>query len=273
MEEDALRLYRSTFGQVSVLNAETSLVTHAHDTAHVVVWLDGTPGEMTVGGSVERLGPAMAATINPYEPHSHAFSTHDGGLFLAFYVDMQWIREGLGIGGDTLAFDSPFVTLNPTQYSAATRILAYLRDASGEESLVAYEIERFLESLIRSDRREPTCRSRTPTTSDYRVRKAVKFMKSNVAERICFDELARNVGLSRPHFFALFKEQMNMTPNIYWNSLRTEEAARQLERTDESLIAVACNLGFSTQGNFSRFFREHVGVPPRTYRTAARSMA
>jgi len=271
--EEALRIYRSSFGQVSVLNAGTNLVTHAHDTAHVVVWLDGTPGEMTVGGSTDRLGPTVAATINPYEPHSHSFSTHDGGLFLAFYVEMQWIREGLGIGGDAPPFGSPFITLDPTQHSTGARILDYLRDGSGEEGMVAYEIECFLESLIRSSHLAPAGRSYSQAANDYRVRKAVRIMQSNVAERICFDDLARSVGLSRPHFFALFKEQMNVTPNIYWNYLRADEAARQLECTDESLISVACNLGFSTQGNFSRFFREHVGVPPRTYRAAARSLA
>jgi transcriptional regulator GlxA family with amidase domain len=35
------------------------------------------------------------------------------------------------------------------------------------------------------------------------------------------------------------------------------------------MISVACNLGFTSQGNFSRFFREHTGVPPTVYREAA----
>ena len=88
-----------------------------------------------------------------------------------------------------------------------------------------------------------------------------------------FDEVARSVGLSRPHFFALFKEQTNLTPNVYWNTLRMEEALRQLQWSQEPLIAVACNLGFTTQGNFTRFFRDHAGVPPTLYREAARAMA
>ena len=78
--------------------------------------------------------------------------------------------------------------------------------------------------------------------------------------------------LSRPHFFALFKEQTNLTPNVYWNTLRMEEAVRQLQSQD-SLISVACNLGFTTPGNFSRFFRDHAGVPPTLYREAARATA
>ena len=71
----------------------------------------------------------------------------------------------------------------------------------------------------------------------------------------------------------MFKEQTNLTPNVYWNTLRMEEAVRQLQWSQEPLISVACNLGFTTQGNFSRFFRDHVGVPPTLYREAARAMA
>ena len=94
-------------------------------------------------------------------------------------------------------------------------------------------------------------------------------MQANVSGRLGLEEVARSVGLSRPHFFTLFKEQMNLTPNVYWNTLRMEEALHQLGQSEESLTGVACNLGFTTQGNFTRFFRDHAGVPPTLYREAA----
>ena len=45
------------------------------------------------------------------------------------------------------------------------------------------------------------------------------------------DELAREVGLSRPHFFKLFKMQMGITPNLYLNTLRAEHAIEDLMTT------------------------------------------
>ena len=104
-----------------------------------------------------------------------------------------------------------------------------------------------------------------------RLLKAIELMRANVCERICFDEVAKNVGLSRPHFFALFKEQTSLTPNVYWNTLRMQEALRQLQWSSEPLTSVAWNLGFTTQGNFTRFFRDHAGVPPTLYREAMQS--
>ena len=110
-----------------------------------------------------------------------------------------------------------------------------------------------------------------PTRGERAAQDDAALMRANVCERISLDEVARNVGLSRPHFFALFKEQTKLTPNVYWNTLRMEEALRQLQWSEEPLVSVACNLGFNSPGNFSRFFRDHAGVPPILYREAARA--
>jgi methylphosphotriester-DNA--protein-cysteine methyltransferase len=40
----------------------------------------------------------------------------------------------------------------------------------------------------------------------------------------------------------------------------------RLNAREENMTAMAMDLGFSTPGNFSRFFRDHRGVTPTTYR-------
>jgi len=273
---EAIRLYRGQFGHVSVLNVGNDFVTHAHVEAHLIIWLEGTAGEMTIGGETVRLGPGTAAGINSFEPHSHALSK-DGrpGLFLAFYLDPEWARARRDLPANAPLFRQPAIALDSWLHKAAGALLDHLDDMDGAGDFSHYEIERFLDSVLdAADATEPACeRPRAMAMQDFRVRKAIQLMKSNVCERICFDEVARSVGLSRPHFFALFKEQTNLTPNVYWNTLRMQEAVRQLQGTEASLISVACNLGFTTQGNFSRFFRDHVGVPPTLYREAARMAA
>ena len=160
---------------------------------------------------------------------------------------------------------------------AAWLLLEQLLGGYDPGDFAAYEIERMIDSLIEGigaaqSASAPT-RADVPARPDYRIRKALALMRANVSERLNLDEVARSVGLSRPHFFALFKEQMNLTPNVYWNTLRMEEALRQIEATEEPLTSVACNLGFTAQANFSRFFRDHAGVSPRLYREAARTAA
>jgi AraC-like DNA-binding protein len=80
--------------------------------------------------------------------------------------------------------------------------------------------------------------------------------------------LARESGLSRPHFFSKFRDELGLTPSIFWNSLRLEDAMEQMSSSQASLTSVACRLGFDAQCNFTRFFRQHTGVAPSEYRHA-----
>jgi len=269
----SIKLFRGEFGHVSVLTVSSDLVTHAHTEAHIIIWLEGASGAMMIGDEAVTLGPGVAAAVNSFEPHSHSMSSADeAGLSLAFYIDPDCARRRYDLPAGAALFARPTIPMDLWLYRAAVQILDLLHGDANIDDLVDYEIERLMDSLLVVARPQSLRRSPLRSQSnllDFRVRKAIELMKLNICERICFDELARSVGLSRAHFFSLFKEQTRLTPNVYWNTLRMEEARRQLQGSQDSLISVACNLGFTTQGNFSRFFRDHVGVPPIQYRKAA----
>jgi AraC family transcriptional regulator len=267
---ESIRLFRGPFGHVSLLNVGGNLVTHAHQEVHIVLWLAGAAGSMTVGGRQITPEPNVAIGINSFEPHNHIFADSETpGQFLALYIDWDWLAERRGLRTGTPAFTEPLIALEPWLAQAARSLPERL--ISGDDDMVGYEVERFIDHVIdAADAARPKNATQVQrAASDFRIRKALALMEANVGERICFDEVARSVGLSRPHFFALFKEQMSVTPNVYWNTLRIAEAMRCLQSSDETMISVACTLGFTSQGNFSRFFREHTGVPPTVYREAA----
>jgi AraC-like DNA-binding protein len=94
-------------------------------------------------------------------------------------------------------------------------------------------------------------------------------MREHVSEKATVDEIAAKVGLSRAHFFALFRDQLNTTPQVFWSAVRVEEAMRRVAEGG-ALTDVAYELGFSAPGNFSRFFKEHTGVSPSIFRRATR---
>ncbi|MBN8997363.1 MAG: helix-turn-helix transcriptional regulator [Rhizobiales bacterium] len=269
----SIKLYKGSFGHVSLLSAASNLVTHAHPEAHIIIWVDGDPGEMMVSGHRVRPGPEHAIGINSLEPHSHSFAAGCApGRFLAFYIDPQWVAGRSGQASDARLFHRPDFPLDPWLRDFAIHLFQRIETDPGEEALAHYEIERLIDRLFEVARAAEPARhhARHGGVGDFRVRKAIEKMRANVSGRMNFDELARSVGLSRPHFFALFKEHTQLTPNVFWNTLRMEEALKQLESSEESLTSVACQLGFTTQGNFTRFFRDHAGVPPTLYREAAR---
>lgn len=81
----SIKLYKGAFGHVSMLNAASDLVTHAHGEAHLIIWLEGDAGEIMVGERRVTPGPDCAIGVNSFEPHSHSFSPgEEPGRFLAF---------------------------------------------------------------------------------------------------------------------------------------------------------------------------------------------
>ncbi len=272
----AIRLCRGRFGHFSFLKAASDLVTHAHPESHIIIWLDGEPGRIQVGGHSIILGPDSAVAINSLEPHSHSFPGGEPGLFLALYMEPGWAAERLGVAEGTPIFRSPHI---PLSAQLRTITLGFFRQFVGSDDgwdPTDAEMEQLVDRLIAAAgpvRAGKPGRHSPHVPLDFRVRKAIALMRSNIAARMSLDELARAAGLSRPHFFALFKRETNLTPNVYWNTLRMEEALRQLRSSEGTLTDLACHLGFTTQGNFTRFFRDHAGVPPTLYRDAARVAA
>jgi transcriptional regulator GlxA family with amidase domain len=101
---------------------------------------------------------------------------------------------------------------------------------------------------------------------DYRVRNALRLMQDRLVEELELDEVAREVGLSRPHFYKLFRQQMGVTPNVFLNTLRMERAIDRLAATHEAVSDIGLDLGFSSQASFSRFFIANGVVAPSAYR-------
>jgi len=104
------------------------------------------------------------------------------------------------------------------------------------------------------------------TRRDFRIRKALGLIQDTLGDFQGLDGIAREVGLSRPHFFKLFHEQVGVTPAIYLNSLRMEQAIAQLASGDHPVTEIGFDLGFSSQASFSRFFIANGVVAPSAYR-------
>jgi AraC-like DNA-binding protein len=108
--------------------------------------------------------------------------------------------------------------------------------------------------------------------ADRRIRRAVDALRADPACGDPVAPLAARVGLSRSRFYDLFARCTGLSPGVYCDMLRVEEAVRRLAKGGDPIRELSADLGFSSQGNFTRFFVRHVGVAPSRYRRAIAHM-
>jgi len=106
---------------------------------------------------------------------------------------------------------------------------------------------------------------------DTQIRRALEALERSPAERWTVAKLARVAALSRAPFARRFTAEVGMPPLRYLASLRLGRAARLLATTDAKLAQVAGEVGYANEFALSRAFRRVVGVPPRSFRDAARA--
>ena len=102
---------------------------------------------------------------------------------------------------------------------------------------------------------------------DARVRHANEYMLTHLTEKLDMTALARECGLSRAHFFALYKRHTLITPQMFLNMQKMRQACEWLASERQDTIGnLAESLGFAEQGHFTRFFQRHLGAAPAQYR-------
>ncbi|MGB3334530.1 MAG: GlxA family transcriptional regulator [Mycobacterium sp.] len=79
-------------------------------------------------------------------------------------------------------------------------------------------------------------------------------------------ELASRASMSPRHFTRVFTDEVGMAPGAYVERVRTEAARRQLEETDDTVVAIAGRCGFGTAETLRRTFIRRLGISPDHYR-------
>ena len=95
---------------------------------------------------------------------------------------------------------------------------------------------------------------------------ATGYMDTHAEELITVREVADFVKLSYSTFFRLFKSCYGISPVAYLKELKIRRACDLLASGDLSVTAIAERLGYSSPYNFSRAFRENIGVSPSAWK-------
>jgi AraC-like DNA-binding protein len=268
---DSLAVFHGPFGRVCLYSMDRKMVPHGHREGHLLFHVQGPPAAMDVNGRPWPLAPGQAVAISPWQAH-HYVPLHDTEptLALVLYIRPAWFLEAARRASATLCFGRTGIEVTDHMLRLVISTAQAMLDPDGEDHAMEDRLSD-LTQLAFDQSWQWTPRGSEFTgpdlpRRDFRIRKALKSMQDQIGAMIELDSVAREAGLSRPHFYKLFRSQVGLTPNLYLNALRMERAIDRLVNTTQPVADIGFDLGFSSQASFSRFFISNGVVPPSAYR-------
>lgn len=102
--------------------------------------------------------------------------------------------------------------------------------------------------------------------AEGRLLKVLSQMREDFCRSWTLEELAREAGLSPPHFTELCRRQTGMAPLALLIRLRLQFAMDLLQQGNHNVAEAALAAGYEDPFYFSRLFKKHMGVTPSACR-------
>jgi len=98
------------------------------------------------------------------------------------------------------------------------------------------------------------------------VHKVLQFMEENYQRNFLMKEMADYVNLSPDYVTRQFKNAVGLSPAEYLLNFRIAKAMEKLKTTDIPISDIAVSSGFGDASNFSRQFKQVIGITPTVFR-------
>lgn len=99
-----------------------------------------------------------------------------------------------------------------------------------------------------------------------RIQVMLSYIHQNYMEKITLEDIAGSASISKRECSRCFQKSIQKTPVEYLMEYRIDKAERLLVNTDDSIIEIALQTGFSNNAYFGKIFRQQKNVTPGIYR-------
>ena len=83
------------------------------------------------------------------------------------------------------------------------------------------------------------------------------------------EQLADLSAMSRANFIRVFQQQLGMSPGRFITQVRLQSAAFLLKQSQQSVLAIALEVGYQSEAHFSKAFKNYYQLSPSQYRKSA----
>jgi len=252
---------------------------HYHPEIEVTLIESGS-GRRFVGDHIGRFDPGDLVVIGSGLPHMYYSDAKpaSGGddwarsIVIQFSADMWgdafWSAPEIGGVKRFLALSERGIRYNGETVERVSVVMRELGVATGVvrmEKLIrllallsASEDQEFLSS-------EGYAPPRSSST-ERRIHKVYALINERFRERLTQEEVAKQFNMSPSSFSRFFRESSGKTFSRFLNEVRIGQACQRLQVSEDRILEVCYDCGFSNLSNFNRRFLEQVGMTPKAYR-------
>lgn len=236
---------------------------------------------LVIMGKEQTLRPGYLYIVPPFALHSDTCDAHFEHCYLHIYEEMgheeslfeQWSIpvEIKANALDEMLFrrlleinpDKALDYYDPQSYDNNRVLYKSIAESAKEPAPVLMESEGIIEMLLS---RFLASSVKSVQTEDFRILKALSYIRKHIDRKISISELAAICLLSEYHFLRLFKRELTTSPINYINQKKIERAQLLLVVYKKSIKEIAYSLSFENVSYFTRLFKNVVGNTPSRYR-------
>ncbi len=215
---------------------------HLHSELEIIYVLDGEV-KIDLGANIYHLKTNDTFIINPYQIHSIESVEHPH-ILLILQANLRQVFEGKS----NIRFIDPVVKNN----SNISKLMCSIHLKTLDESLSAdYYLNGYLNILIGElfeniPFQHLNSHMSTEKSETYsRLKTIIHYVEHHHHERLSLQNLADFVHLSKYHLSHFIKKQLGITFQDYFNNVRLSHALKLICYSQESILNIAMQSGFS----------------------------
>jgi AraC-like DNA-binding protein/quercetin dioxygenase-like cupin family protein len=246
---------------------------HSHENLAEIIYVAGGHGTYMLNGSVFHAGQGDLLIINPNAVHavlSNPNDPLDAWTLTMSGIQLDQLPPGYIISSGTYPYYASDESSGVIRLLLERIMDAYTQDSSGDYTSDLTHILGLSILLLAHRMVEHNNSASKPTEKETTRRQialdVLHYIDKNYRTTIKISDLAKRFHVSSSHLAHLFATEFGISPINYQISRRMSDAQWQLIRTNHTVKAIACAVGYENPYHFTKLFTKHIGLSPQTFR-------
>ena len=193
--------------------------------------------------------PVLVAAIKITRSGNHSGIFLLIGIILHYLALVEWFLTSLNI--------VPYQLINFLHIKGASFLIILTLG-------LTHKIKTMQESL--ADLRQKKNQKSITDATRTKVQSIKDFLTENYKENHTRDSLSELVKISPDHLSRMFKQETGKRIADFINDIRIKKASKLLRESDDKVITIAYEVGFSSLRTFNKVFPQIMGCSPSEYR-------